>query len=229
MTERELLGQTGAVKLTETSNGMEIKWELFSANWASLFYLIETVHLYSGPFTLKYFVSGWFKETVNTPEEAKNRLQSLLAKSDIHIAQHTFVKDGEVFGERMPHILRDTLSDMAAIPEFSVDCVLDDDSGSFLVQRVGSQSGIAKLFGVSPVSVPCLTGNSYDEVVSEAYQKVVSEDKPHYDHVIAAMNLPDQSVSWVPYQRVILPHRFPNGDKGVAVVSELIDVDIKIV
>jgi hypothetical protein len=33
---------------------------------------------------------------------------------------------------------------------------------------------------------------------------------------------------WVPYQRVVLPHRFPDGRKGVSVVSQLTKVDIKL-
>ncbi len=229
VSELDFIRRKGAVRLVETPDGLEIKWELFSANWASLYYLIESLHLYSGPFTFKYFLSGWFTETIETATEAKMRVKQLMAKSDVHVSQHTFVQDGDVLGKRMPHVLRDTLSDMTAVPELSVECVFDDDSGKFLVQRVGAQSGIAKLFGISPVSVPCLTGNSYDDVVSCAYEKVLKEDVPHYDHVIAAMVLPDHSVNWVPYQRVILPHRFPNGSKGVAVVSELANVDIKIV
>lgn len=227
--ELELMSRKGAVKIIETSDGVELRWVLFSANWASVYFLIETLHLYTGPFTLRYFLSGWFTEKVVDSKTARTRINQLIAKSDVHLGQHTFVKDGDKRSEKVPHILRDTLSDGTAIPELSVDCIYDDESGKFLVQRVGSQSSIAKLWGVSPVSIPCLTGNSYDEMISGAYNKVLNADEPHYDHVIAAMVLPNQTVDWVPYQRVVLPHRFPNGDKGVSVVSEFADVDIKIV
>lgn len=225
----ELMSRKGAIKIIETPDGVEFRWVLFSANWASVYFLTEMLHLYDGPFTLRYFLSGWFTEKIADGAAAKNRINQLIAKSDVHLGQHTFVKEGDQQSEKVPHILRDTLSDGTAIPELSVDCIFDDDSGKFLVQRVGSQSGIAKLWGVSPVSIPCLTGNSYDDMISYAYNKVLTEEMPHYDHVIAAMVLPNQSVNWVPYQRVILPHQFPNGEKGVSVVSEFADVDIKIV
>jgi len=230
VSEIEYLSRKGAVKITETPGSMEVKWVLFAANWASLYYLVETIHLYSGPFTFRYFLSGWFTENIKTAAEAKLRLEQLIAKSDVHLGQHTFVQEGNTRdNSRIPHILRDALSDMTAIPELSVDCVLDDESGKFLVQRVGSQSTIAKVYGMSPVSIPCLTGNTYDEVVSAAYPGVLENDEPHYDHVLAAMNFPNQTVEWVPYQRVILPHRFPNGQKGISVTTEMTTVDIKVV
>ncbi len=227
--ELELLSRKGAIKITESENGVEIKWVMFSANWASLYFLIESLHLYSAPITLRYFLSGWFSETIETIEEATARAKQLMAKSDVHVSQHTFVQRADPGQTFVPHVLRDTLTDMTALPEFSVDCIFDDDTSKFLVNRVGAQSGLAQVYGISPVSMPCLTGNSYDEIVSEAYLNVLSTDEPCYDHVIAAMNLPDQSVSWITYQRVILPHRFPNGKKGVSISSQLADVDIKVV
>ena len=45
-------------------------------------------------------------------------------------------------------------------------------SQRFRVARVGPQSTIAKLWGVSPVSYPCLTGHSYDQAVSRVYPQV---------------------------------------------------------
>ncbi|VAV90393.1 hypothetical protein MNBD_ALPHA08-1535 [hydrothermal vent metagenome] len=227
--ELQLLGRSGAIKITETDKGVEIKWVMFSANWASMYYLIESLHLYSGPITFRYFLSGWFSETIETIEGATSRAKQLMAKSDVHVSQHTFVQRADPGKTYVPHVLRDTLTDMTALPEFSVDCIFDTETSKFLVNRVGSQSALAQVFGISPVSVPCLTGNSYDEIVSEAYLNVLSNDKPCYDHVIAAMRLPDQSVNWITYQRVILPHRFPNGKKGVSISSQLATVDIKVV
>lgn len=229
ISELALLSRKGAVKITESDSGVEIKWVLFSANWASMYYLIEGLHLYNGPITFRYFLSGWFSETMATAAEATLRAKQLMAKSDVHVSQHTYVQRADPAKTIVPHVLRDTLTDMTALPEFSVDCIYDDDTSKFLVNRVGAQSGLAQVYGISPVSVPCLTGNSYDEIVSEAYLNVLDTDEPCYDHVIAAMSLPDQTVNWIPYQRVILPHRFPNGQKGVSISSQLASVDIKVV
>ena len=225
----DYIGRKGAVKIVETPEGTEIKWMLFAANWASLYYLAETVHLFSGPYTLRYFLSGWFTETVDSAVEVRMRIEQLIAKSDVHLCQHTFVKQIDPSTTRVPHVLRDTLDDMKALPEFSVDCVYDEDTDQFIVTRVGAQSTLAKLYGMSPVSTPCLTGNTYDQIISAAYSQVVEDDEPYYDHVISAMVFPDHSVSWLPYQRVILPHRFPDGNIGVSVVTERAEVDIKVI
>jgi hypothetical protein len=93
--------------------------------------------------------------------------------------------------------------------------------------RIGPGSPIAKLWGIFPVSYPCLMGNPYDRVVSEVYPRVVKTGEPHYGHVYAAMSLPDRQVRWMPYQRVVLPHRFPDGRMGVTVISEVSPVDIQ--
>ena len=90
--ELQLLGRSGAIKITETDKGVEIKWVMFSANWASMYYLIESLHLYSGPITFRYFLSGWFSETIETIADATSRAKQLMAKSDVHVSQHTFVQ-----------------------------------------------------------------------------------------------------------------------------------------
>ena len=92
--------------------------------------------------------------------------------------------------------------------------------------RVGSQSTIAQLWGMSPVSYPCLTGHSYDQAVSRIYPEVSRTGDPHYDHIYAAMASPVGDVMWVPYQRVVLPLQHGRSKKGVRIVTELAKVDI---
>ena len=128
-----------------------------------------------------------------------------------------------------PPLLRNALKDRTVLPDFSIDCVLDEVHKRFRVGRIGSETPIAKVYGFHPVSYPCINGLSYDYLVSEAYGKVVATGQPHYDHVIAAMTTPDGSVVWFPYQRVILPYSLPDGRRGVSVVSQVARVDIKIV
>src|SRR5205823_432295 len=108
----------------------------------------------------------------------------------------------------------------------SIDCILDPFSGKFKVQRVGAESSIAKFYGLSPISYPCLTGHSYDQVVSRIYPVVTKSGQPHYDHICAAMAAPDGDVVWIPYQRVVLPLRETRGRPGVRVVTEMTKVDI---
>jgi len=227
--ENSILADKGAIKIIESPEGVKFKWVVFAANWMSLYSLIELLHLYEGPFTLQYFLSGWFTEKIESRDEVKTRLAQLIAKSDVYVSQHTYVHEIDPSRAHVPHVLRDTLTDNTAIPELSVDCVFDEDTNSFVVQRIGGQSSLAKIWGMSPVSIPCLTGNSYDDVITKGYLDVLQTETPRYDHVLAAMNFPDKKVAWLPYQRVILPHRFPDGRSGVSVITELADVDIKII
>jgi len=227
--ETHSFNQHGLVKLTVDELGTEIKWSVFAGNWASLFYILEWLDTYQPPFKLRYFLVGWFEEIAETAASARDRIQSIIAKSDIHLTQRTFVREADPKRRDIPPLLKSALQDRSVLPDFSIDCVLDEASGSFRVGRIGSETPIAKVYGFHPVSYPCINGLSYDHLVSRAYAKVVETGQPHYDHVIAAMTTPDGSVSWLPYQRVILPHYLPDGRKGVSVVSQVAPVDIKLV
>jgi hypothetical protein len=210
--------------------GTTVKWAFFAPNWASLYYVMETLYLYPGPYNLDFFLAGWFRETFATFEEARKRIHELVAKSDIHILARTFVHEARPSHEKTPSLLQDAMSDLTVKPDFSVDLVQNERDGRLYVERIGAQSAMAKIFGLSPVSFPCMIGGSYDQIVSYCYPRVIKSGEPHYDHVVAAMSTPDRRVVWVPYQRVVLPHRFPDGRPGVTVVSEVTNaVDIRIV
>ncbi len=227
--EDHFLQWEGMVKVSHGLDGTEIRWSVFSANWASLYFVLEWIETYPGPFSLKYYLLGWFEEHAETAHEARERIETIVAKSDIHLTQRTFVRDADPRRKDIPPLLRNALVDKMALPDHSIDCVYDNDQDRYRVVRIGSETPIAKVFGFHPVSYPCINGLSYDQMVSEAYGKVVATSQPHYDHVIAAMTTPHGSVVWFPYQRVILPHEWQDGSKGVSVVSQVARVDIRII
>jgi hypothetical protein len=227
--EENSLQGDGHIRIVQGPSGTEIKWSVFAANWASLFYILDWTDTFPPPVTLKYFLVGWFEETVPTGADARNRIEAILAKSDVRLTQRTFVREADPAREDMPILLKSALRDRAVLPDYSIDCFLDETHGSFRVWRIGSETPIAKVYGFHPVSYPCINGLSYDHLVSQAYETVISTRQPHYDHVIAAMTTPDGSVVWFPYQRVILPHHMPDGRRGVSVVSQVAPVDIKLV
>jgi hypothetical protein len=229
--EDEVLQRRGVVQIaTSHEEGTTVKWAFFAPNWGSLYYVMETLYIYPGPYHLNFFLAGWFRETYDSNEDARQRIHELVAKSDIHILSRTFVHNARPSPKKTPPLLQDAMSDLTVKPDFSVDLVVNDRDGRLYVERIGPQSAMAKLFGLSPVSFPCMIGGSYDQVVSACYPRVIKSGEPHYDHVVAAMSTPDRRVVWVPYQRVVLPHRFPDGRPGVTVVSEITDaVDIRIV
>lgn len=220
----------GIVKVTYSQEaGTYVSWSVFSPNWASLYYMAECLQLYPAPYRFQYYLAGWFSETIANGRQARERIHWLIAKSDVHLLARTYVKDAAPDPKSMPSLLQDAWGDKAVKPEYSIDCVHDDQDNRFKVMRIGPGSPIAKLWGIFPVSYPCLMGNPYDQVVSEIYPKVVHTGEPHYGHVYAAMSLPDRQVRWMPYQRVVLPHRFPDGRMGVTVISEVSPVDIRVV
>lgn len=227
--ELELIERHGFVKVTQSATGTEIKWSVFAPNWASLYFVLEWLDTFPAPYSLSYNLAGWFDERHGHHVAARNRIETILGKSDMHLTRRTFVKDADPNGPYTPDLLKDVLQRGTALPDFSVECVLDGTSGKFNVERVGSKTEIARLWGVSPVSFPCLTGHSYDRIVSEAYRRVLKTGEPHFDHVCAAMTTPDATTSWQTYQRVILPHKFSNNKQGVLVVSKVAPVDIRVI
>jgi hypothetical protein len=229
ISETKLLQRHGCVKITTGRDGTRIRWAVFASNWASLYFAMEFLSVSPGPYILNYYLAGWFFEEIATVAEARARIGVIMGKSDIHLQKRTFVKEVTPTPERMPELLRDALHNRTAIPEVTVDVAYDELSGCFQVGRIGSRSLIARYYGLNPVSYPCQSFHTYHHLVSQAYLKVLKGDEPHYDHVLAAFQMPDSSVLWFPYQRVILPTRLPHGGKGVSVIAEAAKVDITLV
>ena len=224
--ERTLLHREGYVKIVESDTGTTVRWAMFSANWASLYFVMEWIHGAAGPFQLQYYSAGWFNERFDHPWEAAGRIHHLIHKSDVHLSQTVYIQDARENGGDVPMLLQKALHDNAVDEDHSIDCTYDAPSQKFRVARVGAQSTIAKLWGMNPVSYPCLTGHSYDQAVSRIYPEVSRTGEPHYDHIYAAMASANGDVVWVPYQRVVVPLKLGRNKKAVRVVTELAKVDI---
>ncbi|CAN5519200.1 hypothetical protein BH10PSE7_BH10PSE7_01650 [soil metagenome] len=227
--ENELIERHGFVKVSQSATGTEIKWSVFAPNWASLYFVLEWIDTFPAPYTLNYNLAGWFEERQGSHVAARDRILAILGKSDIHLTRRTFVQDADPGRADIPDLLKDVLQRGSVLPDYSIECILDNSSGKFNVERVGRKTEIARLWGMSPVSFPCLTGHSYDRIVSEAYRHVLKTGEPHFDHVCAAMVAPDAVTTWQSYQRVILPHTFSGSKRGVIVVSKGAPVDIKVI
>lgn len=224
-----LMQRSGGVLVRTGRQGTVVRWAMFASNWASLFQIAETLSSMPGPYTFEFFLSGWFTQTVIDPVEAYLRLQDLIVKSDIHLRQKTFVKamDSENLGS-VSDLIGETLVDGRANPDSCVDCVYDPESGRFVVERIGAKSSLAKLYGMSPDSFPCLTGHSYDHIVSQAYKQSLKSERVVYDHVMAVFPVNDTVNKWMGYQRAIFPYSFSDGRKGVSVVTDFADVEIRL-
>jgi hypothetical protein len=225
----ELLHRYGCVRVSTGELGTEIRWSVFSPNFASLFFAGEFLAGLRGPFMLRYFLAGWFEEICDSVAAARSRIDEILSKSDLHLVKRAFVREVDPHGKAMPPLLQHAWLDGATTADYSVDCVYEESSGRFRVDRIGPKSTIARLWGVGPVSYPCMNGGSYDRTVSAAYGDVLKAGRPRYDHVYAAMRTPDDTVTWIPYQRVIMPMHASDKRRAVTIVTEIAKVDIRIV
>jgi hypothetical protein len=226
--ERALIHREGYVKIVESETGTTLRWAMFSANWASLYFVAEWLHSAMEPFQLQYYSAGWFNERYDHAWEAADRIHHLINKSDVHLSQTVYIQDVPEDREDVPALLKQALTDNAMDEDHSIDCIYDSTSHRFHVARVGKESSIARVYGLSPVSYPCLTGHSYDQAVSRIYPQVIQSGEPHYDHIYAAMSSPNGEVFWIPYQRVVLPLKIGRNKRGVRVVTEVTKVDISI-
>jgi hypothetical protein len=228
--ERLIPDGDNIVKIVADDSGTAVRWHGFGANWASLFFAKEWIARFPGPYTLHYYFSGWFTETIADPVEARARIDTLIAKSDLNLSSRVYIQSFDPETRKLPELIRRTLDAGEAPAEASIDCSLDFDTGRVKVERIGAQSAIAQLWGLSPVSTPCLSGTTYDKAVSAAYAEVLHTGRPHYDHIYAAMAGRDGEIAWIPYQRVVMPHAKRRGRaRLVSVVSEVTPVEIAVV
>lgn len=220
--------RAGGVRVVTGPLGTEIKWDMHSPCYASLFAVAKWLLEAGGPIVLRFFINGWFEERFDDRRSASERIEQLITKSDLRLRDTVFVKEVEGPGRDAPTAVRQALLDGAVPEDMGVECQWDEAGGRFRVVRVGSRSAIGRLWGVEPDSYPCLSGGYNDMKVSAAYHDVLCRGRPRYDHVIAAMMSPARVLRWVPYQRAILPGKSASRTAGVTVVAEIAAVDIRV-
>lgn len=203
--DRFLLQQRDHVKIEIGAQAITIRWNMASANWASLFFTKEWIGAFEGPFHLSFFNAGWFEEVYDTPMEAKKRINHLVAKADLHLPTRVFTRDFLGSSAPVANELLDLLESGGPDEEKAVRCDVDINNGKVDVQDIGKRSVLAGIWGEARVSYPCQTGHSYDRIVSKAYFRALNENRPVYDQVLASMVKPDGNIQWIGYHRVIFP------------------------
>ncbi len=228
-TVKTLFDSLNLIRLETGPLGTSLKWNMACANWSSLLFALNFVHTCTAPFTLRYFNSGWFEETHLSAKETGNRVEQLIFKSDIYFSQRAYsavqIPDFKV----MPTKLRAAMESGSTSDDESVVCSIDTTRQVSHVEQVGRNSLVASIWGVSPVSFPCMSGHSYDRVVSQSYFTAIATGRPVYDHVLAVMVKPDGEHHWLGYQRVIIPEARANGTRRhVRVISDMSPVNINL-
>lgn len=225
--ERDRFERMGGVRVTTGALGTEIKWSAFSPCFASLYHLLNWLPEANKPFVLRYYLCGWFEEFADTLETVKDRIEQVMVKSEVRITRKAFVEQQDPDVARMPETIRANWNTSAIASAVSIDCCYDERSQKFKVTRVGERSLIARIYGAVPVIYPYVNGGSYEEIVTEAYKEVLNTGMPRYDHVLAAMRMPNNSIHWLPYQRVIVPNQIGQSSPTVTVVTEVARVAIR--
>ena len=219
----------GHVRLTTGELGSEIKWTVISPSTSSLFAVCDWVKTATGPFVLRFFASGWFEEFHGTAEDASVRINEVIARGDRHFTCRTMVKEFEMDSALISPFLRSCISGETKAEDYAVECVFEDTSQQFHVESVGPKSAIGKVYGTFLSSFPCKSSGSYSDIVSRAYNSVLKSGKPRFDHVLAAMRLPDDKIFWVPYHRLLLPNLNLRQKPSIYVISEISGVDIQLI
>jgi hypothetical protein len=226
--DEDRLYRSGSVRITTGDLGSEIKWVVNSPCVRSIFKAIEWVSTAKAPYILRFFAIGWFEEIYNHPENVIRRLEEVLARGDRHFTSRIFVKEQPTDSPDLPEVLRAKLLNQAPVDDYAVECSFDAESHMFKVERVGAKSAIGRVWGTYTSSHPCQSAGTYGDTVNATYEDVINSGTQRYDHVLAALRLPDNAVHWVPYHRVISPKDFAKGKPGVEVVSQIARVDITV-
>jgi hypothetical protein len=220
--------QAGHVRLTSGDLGTEIKWVVNSPCVSSLFKALQCLPSQQAPFILRFFAVGWFEEVYGDARSAAQRIEQVLTRGDRHFTSRVFIAEAAITSPEVPPVLKDALTGLNISKDHSVDCVLDENSGYFHVERVGPQSAIGRVWGTYTSSYPCQSGGSYGDPVNATYVDVLRHNRARYDHVLAALRLPDNRLHWVPYHRVVLPQKTAANRLSVTVVSQIARVEIKV-
>jgi hypothetical protein len=161
--------------------------------------------------------------------DAISRIDELIAKSDLRFLAPVFTRELNLQKSEIIPDFAAALNDGVVPEDAAVMCEVDVASERSRVRHVGDRSALASIWGKTTVAFPCLTGHSYDKIVSLPYFEVVRSGRPHYDHVLAAMTKPDGETRWLGYRRLIMPGRkLVNGRPTVDVLCHRGVVDIRV-
>jgi hypothetical protein len=219
----------GHVRITAGIQCIELKWVVQAPCLASLFFTQDWLKDANAPVLLRFYVSGWFEELFQSKNDAIRRLDTIIARGDRHFTSRTLIKEFSIDEAPLTPLLTDCLKEKTVAAEYAVECIYEVTTNQFLVDRIGPKSMISKVWGDFPSSFPCQSAGSYGHAVSQAYSEVLNSGKPRYDHVLAAMRMPDNDVFWVPYRRLVFPRTSANRKPAVMVVSEITPVDIQLI
>lgn len=220
--------ESGDVRVVSGSLGTEIKWKVNTPCFSSLLRVVHLFHSSKPPYILRFHAVGWFEEVYREPWNAIRRIEEILARGDRHFTSRIFVMERDPEGSELPAVIRESFRSNQPVEDYAVECAIEDLSQSFVVDKIGPKSIIGRVWGTVTSTFPCQSRSKFGDVVSEAYEKVLRDGKPHYDQVIAALRFPDNQVHWLPYHRAIFPNHRPGGSQSVIVVAEVAKVDIKV-
>jgi hypothetical protein len=197
--------QRGGVRVTTGKSGAEIKWDLQSPCIAGLLMACCHINSNEGPFLLRFYNAGWFEEWHTTAEKARRRVEDLLVRGDRQLGSKAFIYRRELSTSNLPPLITHTLKTGSVSDSYVVTCARRSLSEPFVVQNVGNQSIMGRIWGVDQSSAPYQTRGTFHATVSPAYAEVAETGILQYDQVLAPLRFPDLTLRWLPYHRLVMP------------------------
>lgn len=122
---------------------------------ASLFAATVDINDAPAPFSLRFFAAGWSEEFYDSVDAASRRLETIIARGDRHFPSHTFVREFELEKSKLSSLMQGCLENDDAAKDYAVECVYENSTEQFHVEKIGSQSVIRQIYGPFLSSFPC--------------------------------------------------------------------------
>ncbi len=219
--------ESGLVRIVSGAIGTEIKWSCHAPCHASLFAAAEMLSDFCGPFVLRCFYGGWFEQVIMDSVACRLRLADIVKLIDKPLPAVVLSQHLPIEPETLPPLLQRIWRAGEVDEDLAVDCVFDREQGTFIVHRVGRASVIARTFGTSPNSAPCVSFGRYASLINGSYFAALESGDVRYEHVLASIVFPNSVRRWVPYHRLVLPQGFGGRSNAVSVVTEISSVEIR--
>jgi hypothetical protein len=219
----------GLVRVITGEAGTEFKWDCHSPSVASLFAVADLIPDWNGPYVLRYNLQGWVEERLGSSQETRTRVLDIISRCDRRIASPVMVKSCSLNEAELPPLLSRVLELDVLPQEHVIDCVCEPLRELFLVERIGPETIIGRIFGTSVNSNPCVATGAYGRAISNSYMAALENGNPQYEQVMASLVLPDNSRHWMPYHRLVFPVPSAARMMAVKVVSEIAPVSLRIV
>ncbi len=235
----------GMVRLEEAPHRLACHWDVKHAYAGALDVAGSYLRQAGLPVKLHLYFGGWQEELYADPELAYQRLESCRAYAQAEPFTRPLVVRRpliEARDARRPYgkLLRALEASGGIVtPQLlhSFRCngllrrlVLFEESrlgGSLLIRHIGPHSTLARFYGAHWAKDA--RNRCFEQEVSAlghrpsdaaAYRTTLESGEARFDHIRAPLARGAEELRWISYKRLLVPHLFPNGKRGLMLLSD---------